>query len=209
MFLYRARERLSRFRAPFIRDRTLPVERRMRRAARSEQAAPPRRPGAALDRLLDPQRGHTAANHGPAVSTTVTRAAPIRWRRTGVLCDWIPPTGTVVLGGSVWAARIFRVPGGRLPSDLSHFFVGRLALVRQDAARWLALCARRLRAASQMTSGYMAISTMAWPGPSSGRPGRWPGPVPRCRGRVVAGAAGGRGSRCRRAGPGGWRGWRR
>ena len=54
----------------------------------------------------------------------------------------------VDLGGSVSAARIFRVPGGRLPSDLSHFFVGLLALVLQDAAWWLALCARRLRAVS-------------------------------------------------------------
>jgi hypothetical protein len=32
------------------------------------------------------------------------------------------------LGGSGPAARIFRVPGGRLPSDLSHFLVGGLAL---------------------------------------------------------------------------------
>ena len=39
--------------------------------------------------------------------------------------------------------------------------------VRQDAARWLVLCSRRLRAASQMTSGYIAISTTGWPGPSS------------------------------------------
>ena len=60
------------------------------------------------------------------------------------------------LGGSVSAARIFHVPGARLPSDPSHFFVARLALVHQDAARWLALWARRLRAARQTTSGYIA-----------------------------------------------------
>jgi len=42
--------------------------------------------------------------------------------------------------------------------------VGRLALVLQDAARRLALWAFRLRAASQTTSGYIAISTMAWLG---------------------------------------------
>ena len=34
-----------------------------------------------------------------------------------------------------------------------------------------ALYSRRLRAASQTTSGYIAISTAEWPGPSSGRPG--------------------------------------
>jgi hypothetical protein len=44
---------------------------------------------------------------------------------------------TADLGGSVSAARIFAVSGARLPLDLSHFFVGWLAFVLQDAARWL------------------------------------------------------------------------
>jgi hypothetical protein len=44
--------------------------------------------------------------------------------------------------------------------------VDRLALVLQDAARWLALWAFRLGGASQTTSG-IAISTMAWPGPAA------------------------------------------
>jgi hypothetical protein len=61
------------------------------------------------------------------------------------------------------------VSGARLPLDLSHFFVGGLALVLQDAARWLALWTFRLGAASQTTSGCIAISTKVWPGPSSGR----------------------------------------
>jgi hypothetical protein len=42
-----------------------------------------------------------------------------------------------------WVAQsqrqgFLRFPGARLPLDLSQFFVGWLALVLQDTARWLA-----------------------------------------------------------------------
>jgi hypothetical protein len=57
------------------------------------------------------------------------------------------------------------VAGAGLPLNLSHFAEGRLP-VRHGGA----LCSRRLRAASHMTSGYIAISTAERAGPSSGRP---------------------------------------
>jgi hypothetical protein len=56
------------------------------------------------------------------------------------------------------------VAGAGLPLNLSHFAEGRLP-VRHGGA----LCSRRLRAASHMTSGYIAISTAEQAGPSSGR----------------------------------------
>ena len=59
------------------------------------------------------------------------------------------------------------VAGAGLPLNLSHFAEGRLP-VRHGGA----LCSRRLRAASQTTSGYIAISTAERAGPSSGWQGR-------------------------------------
>src|SRR5215470_11051029 len=43
--------------------------------------------------------------------------------------------------------------------------------ISHHAAWWLALSVRRLRAASQRTSGCSAISTAGWPGPWSCQPG--------------------------------------
>ena len=44
--------------------------------------------------------------------------------------------------------------GAGLPVEVSYFATGgRPGGLRHDAARWLGLCARRLRPASQTTSG--------------------------------------------------------
>jgi hypothetical protein len=56
--------------------------------------------------------------------------------------------------------------GAGLPVDVRYSLAGCWPL-RQNAARWLVPCACGLRAASQTTSGYFAISITERPGPSS------------------------------------------
>src|ERR1035437_5066695 len=67
-----------------------------------------------------------------------------------------------ILGGSVSTARIFTVCSARLPLDRSHFFAGRLALVLQDAARWLVEVLVRLAAWGGGWPGLLSDRCDAW-----------------------------------------------